>query len=90
MQVYVTARSYCVEITIEEFKAILDYDDMQDKGDLLSLLESAGARNVEYNGHFGSAIFFDLVDDMQDQLGNILVVINQYIATAITDDKDKK
>lgn len=85
MEVTTIARSYCVEVTIEQFLAIEALDDAHEKkgvATLCDLLGSMGAQQIEYNGHFGAAIFFTLPDDLQYRLADIILLINSYIQTA--------
>lgn len=84
MQVYTTARSYCAELTLNQFLAIEALDAFHEENNaatLCDLLSAMGAQNMEYN-HFGAAIFFTLPDDLQDQFANIILLINSYIQTA--------
>lgn len=85
MQVVTTARSYCAELTIEQFLAIEALDAVHEKkgaATLCDLLTAMGAQMIEYNGHFGAAIYFTLPDDLQDQFANIILLINSYIQVA--------
>lgn len=85
MEVVTIARSYCAELTVEQFLAIEALDDIHiSKGaaTLCDLLGAMGAQLVEYNGHFGAAIYFTLPDDLQDQFANIILLINSYITVA--------
>lgn len=82
MKVYTTARRYCAEITVEQFLAIEALDAVHEQKNAITLhglLSAMGAQMIEYNGHFGAAIYFTLPDDLQDQFANIILMINNYI-----------
>lgn len=51
----VTGYNCCVELSIEQFKKLdkMDYLDF-----VMPALEKLGASDIEYNGHFGAAVFF--------------------------------
>lgn len=88
MEVSVTSKSYCVEITLEQFLSILVLDKehkANDACDLGEVIEFFGARDVEYNGHFGAAIFFSLNEDWttEQTLQTILNMIQLYINAAM-------
>jgi len=85
MEVVTIARSYCVELTLEQFLAIEALDDAHEAKNaatLYDLLTAMGAQHVEYNGHFGAAIFFTLPDELQYRLADIILMINSYIQVA--------
>lgn len=85
MEVVTIARSYCAELTVEQFLAIEALDDAHEKkgaATLCDLLESMGAQMIEYNGHFGAAIFFTLPDELQYRFADIILMINSYIQVA--------
>lgn len=82
MEVTTIARSYCVELTVEQFLAIEALDEAHEKKGaaiLCDLLGSMGAQLIEYNGHFGAAIFFTLPDELQHRFADIILLINSYI-----------
>lgn len=85
MEVTVVARSYCVELTLEQYLSIEALDAVHEEKDaatLYDLLSASGADHIEYNGHFGAAIFFTLPDERQHRLADIILLINSYIYTA--------
>lgn len=71
----ITRRSYSVELPTDMFSAITKVEDlfinMKTLGDKLDAL--AGTHSTEYNGHFGSAIYFDVDADEG----------NPYLATGV-------
>lgn len=82
MLIEVISRSYRIEVEKPEFMHILKLDSWNsDHGypQLYDKMENAGAKNIEYNGHFGTNIYFDLPIDLEDQLANIILVINSYM-----------
>lgn len=81
MKITLTALCYCLEITLDQMLQVLENDERNiSKGaaTLCDLLQAAGARDIEYDGHFGAAVFFSLVEDEQDQLANIILLVNSY------------
>ena len=82
-QLEATATSYCFEIEIEEFEAmeIRDeerYDDGEQKH-LFEILDSMdGVSDTDYNGHFGSFVYFT-VDAKQCEDGETLRLIGDII-----------
>lgn len=86
MKITLTALCYCLEITVEQMLQVLENDERNiSKGaaTLCNLLEAAGAGLIEYDGHFGAAIFFSLEEDKQDQLANIILLVNSYANTIV-------
>ena len=59
----VTRRSYRVEITVEEMVAILDRDARCFQSLFECLQSLDGVINVEYDGHFGPNVFYDVNDE---------------------------
>ncbi|NUM24985.1 hypothetical protein GJ604_25630 [Escherichia coli] len=57
MEVVTIARSYCAELTLEQFQAIEALDAFHEQKNAITLhglLSAMGAQKVEYNGHFGA------------------------------------
>ena len=50
-----------VELSIEQFKKLDEIDYLEV---VMPMLEKLGASNIEYDGHFGAAVFFTC-EDMQ-------------------------
>jgi len=79
-----TSSSYSYEVSIDHFNAIEARDDIGSKLDwnwygLMTLLEKAlGFHNIEYNGHFGSAIYFTVYEDDLQLTSIVGQVINDY------------
>lgn len=85
MEVNTVARSYCAELTVEQFLAIEALDEVHEKkgaATLCDLLGAMGAQQIEYNGHFGSAVFFTLPDELQHRFADIILMISGYIQIA--------
>jgi hypothetical protein len=53
----ITASSYCVPLSMEQFDK-LHPRDVDDEIAFDEELEKLGAERIEYNGHFGANIFF--------------------------------
>lgn len=84
MKITITALSYCLEISFDEMLQVLENDERnirKGKPTLCEILPKYGARSIEYDGHFGTAIFFSLYEDEQDELGNIILAVNEYAHT---------
>lgn len=85
MEVVTIARSYCAELTVEQFLAIEALDAVHEEKNaatLCDLLGAMGAQQIEYNGHFGAAIFFTLPDELQYRFADIILMISGYIQIA--------
>lgn len=85
MEVVTIARSFRVDLTLEQYLSIEALDAVHEEKDaatLYDLLRASGADLIEYNGHFGAAIFFTLPDELQHRLADIILLINSYIYTA--------
>ena len=56
------SRSYSVELTVNQFLKVERKDDKCKGNDfgLMTLLEKLGCYSIEYNGHFGSFIYYTL------------------------------
>jgi len=81
----VTRRSYCYEIEVEDFIAIEERDDAQDiwEDTLCAQLEAfEGVSRVDYNGHFGPNIFFNIDADIDTHELNekMIRMINDWAA----------
>lgn len=80
-----TMRSYVYEIEIEDFTTIESRDDECDewKDTLCARLEALeGVTSVDYNGHFGANIFFniDTENDTHELNETIIGMINGWAA----------
>jgi hypothetical protein len=85
MEVTVVARSYCAELTVEQFVAIEALDAVHEEKNaatLCDLLGAMGAQHIEYNGLFGAAVFFTLPDDLQHRFADVILMISGYIQIA--------
>lgn len=83
MKAEITQRSYVVPVTVRQFTRIEARDDRQllareTLGELLDKLP--GVRDIEYNGHFGSHIFFrvDAEDDTPSLHAKIVATIRHH------------
>ena len=79
MEIIETARSFRVDLTVEQFKVIIERDEINDHclGDILELV---GCESIEYNGFFGPAVFFTLDVDSLEVLEQVKEIIFDYIA----------
>jgi hypothetical protein len=85
-----TATSYRIDITVPEMVAIMDAESYTKHTTPITptlderLADLDGVTSIEYNGHFGPAIFFDLDADYDtaDGRSRILSTIRQFIAQA--------
>lgn len=79
----ISSKTYCVEVTVNDLKRILELDNrVEYRVQLHKLLEANGAYQVEYDGHFGPFIWYTLdeqpkLDEMQ---AKILTCISEFIA----------
>lgn len=79
----VTAKKYCVDVTINDMARILELDDRLDYGtSLQKQLEGFGCYEVDYDAHFGPHVFYTLTEeDNNDEVqANILKCISEFIA----------
>lgn len=79
----VTSVNYCVDLTLKQFLALDARDQReQDAGnhcDLDSILSgTTHAQAIEFNGHFGAAVFFSLDADSLDDAEVIAKMIKMY------------
>lgn len=62
-----TKISYAVEMSKDDFRSIMDYDDESFEKDYPSLfdmlLKIEGIEEVEYDGHFGPYLYLDISAD---------------------------
>lgn len=61
MKYHVTRYTICVPLTRAQWDKLQTREDKNYKW-ITDSLESSGAENVEFNGHFGRNIFFDVED----------------------------
>lgn len=94
----VTKKSYRFDMTVEDFLPIIEVEtisnsrkidehpeiESSDQSLVEILEEKTLAVNIEYDGHFGSSVFFDLDidDDTPDNLIQIKHVIEDYATWA--------
>lgn len=81
----VTCRSYCYEVEDDDFRAIEKRDDDCETWEetLCARLEALdGVSRVDYNGHFGANIFFNIdADEDTHELNNkMIAMINDWAA----------
>jgi len=81
----VTMRSYCYEMEVDDFMAVEHRDDECDTWEetLCARLEALeGVSRVDYNGHFGANIFFniDTEDDTHELNEKMIRMINDWAA----------
>jgi hypothetical protein len=84
-----TAVSYAVALTFEDFKLLLDYENIWHgglgNGECLStLIDQAGAYDTDYDGHYLTFIHFSvaMADDTEEFRNTVDELINQRIAEA--------
>lgn len=84
----VTVRKYCVEVSIEFFQALIAKDDAhihEEGADMITLCDRLnkvdGLVEVDYDGHFGPNLFFDVeaADDTPELWTKIEDIINDYL-----------
>jgi len=75
--------NYAVDLTLEEFRALIKDDSRAEDNDMWTLtlskrLEAIGCSNVDYDGHFGTSIFLtlDAESDTEEMWNKITVEIN--------------
>ena len=81
----ITAVSFAIQLPVDDFRAIVRLDKARliDGTDLFAQLDKLpGVRDVEYNGHFGSCIYYTLDADHDGQHAPVLSAIKKYIARA--------
>lgn len=86
----VTRRSYCIEVSVDDFLAVERAEDILDKGPLANnsicdqINDLLRAGQVEYNGHFGPNYLFsmDVEEDTKRNHGKILTIIRNQIIKA--------
>lgn len=74
----VTAKSYAVEIPLDLFDKLVDAE-YSITPSIDELLIEIGAYKVDYNGHFGNYIFFNLYVADENKLELILSTIAEYL-----------
>lgn len=79
----VTRISYRVDLTIKQYLYLADRDDRENiaerGGDLDSILSGVThARDLEFNGHFGAAVFFSLDSDVKNEAEIVAKLIKMY------------
>ena len=80
MELTKTEISYCLEMTNDEFTAIIDKDEKSDLNSCLySLLEKIGCTRVEYDGFFGPNIFFTVPFEQDELTDQVIKVIKDYL-----------
>ena len=73
MEFQVTSTSYCIEVTVDQFRKIIDREnEQQNDGDWENglnnqLEEIEGVEDVDYNGHFGANIFFRMTAEVDER-----------------------
>ena len=78
METVLIANSYRVELSLNDFKKIIDTDEKNSfEKTLCCRLEKAGCSYIEYDGHFGSCVFFTI--DTEIKLETIVNIIKDYI-----------
>jgi hypothetical protein len=77
----VTSKSYCVQIPTDKFIRLIEKEkaDVDYSIDFMNKLEKLGASRIEYNGHFGANIFFDLHVEDEDKLPSVIELIEDEI-----------
>lgn len=87
-----TKSSYCFEVDREKFLALCDWEATRsissrdlDISPLMTELEKLGCSGIEYNGHFGPNIFFDLLaeDDHEFKHKAIAKCIREHVRRAV-------
>jgi hypothetical protein len=75
--------TYCVELTIKQFIYLTDRDDRENLAgrscDLDSILSGLTyAHSLEFNGHFGAAVFFALDEEDKADAEVVAKLIKMY------------
>jgi len=73
----VTARTYELPLSDADFLLVMKGDSRYEP--LHEILMDLGALDPEYDGHFGSAIFFILGADEEDKLPVIEEAVREYV-----------
>ena len=79
----VTAKAYCVDVSVNDMTRILELDNRVDYGvQLHKQLERLGCYQIEYDGHFGPTIHYTLSeeDNTDEVQANIANCISAFIA----------
>lgn len=87
MELNKVSTSYCVELEPEHFLALLDYENIftddgpEDPYELFNILKDNDCDDVEYDGRFGSFIWFTLIAevDTEEKHKEIIDIIQNYI-----------
>lgn len=79
----VTRITYCVELTIKQFIYLTNRDDRENLAgrscDLDSILSGlTHAHSLEFNGHFGAAVFFALHEEDKADAEVVAKLIKMY------------
>lgn len=79
----ITSVSYCVELTLNQYLALEARDDREQNAerscDLDSILSGVThARSIDFNGHFGAAVYFTLCVDELDDAEIVAKIIKMY------------
>lgn len=79
MKAHVTQIHYCVPLTQSQWAELNRLDDEGNDRweEIASKMKKAGADNLEYNGHFGSNIFFSV--ETAVQLPRVLKCIEKLV-----------
>ena len=82
----VTAKSYQIEITADDFGDLVSYENKQEEYDVLidELDKSTCVYDVDYSPHFGNFIYLTLAagDDRADEWADIERIITEQIEKA--------
>ncbi len=69
MKCHITQYSICIPLTNKQWEALMRIDNLRHKTNgeydydiFIATLRTAGANDVEFNGHFGMNIFFNVED----------------------------
>jgi hypothetical protein len=89
----VAATSYVIQMTVAEYRSLVDYEksldnvrDVEYKDTLCGQLEAMDCFNVDHNGHFGPNIFYSLEteDDTEEKHQEILKLIESFVNPCVT------
>lgn len=71
-------RSYIIEVPPAIWEVLTDIDDEGYENDeyIMKDLEDMGAYKIEWNAHFGRAVFFSLMAEDDDNLDEIIKYIS--------------
>jgi len=72
-----TSSHYHIPISMEQMEIVIDYDDEKDYEFMESFTAIDGVEEVDYNGHFGAAIFLHIttVNDTPETWEKINTII---------------